>query len=74
MSNILLTYMKKRFKDKIEIKTELDEKIKKRRIPVFIIHPLVENAVKHGTQTSRGTLKIFIRIKILEDDIVILIK
>jgi len=75
--NSVLDYLKiqkKRFKDKIEIKTELDDKIKTRRIPVFIIHPLVENAVKHGTQTSKGTLKIFISIKTLENDIVIEVK
>ena len=52
-----LKIQKKRFRDKIEIKTELDESIKHRKVPVFIIHPIVENAVKQGTETCRATLK-----------------
>jgi len=69
-----LKIQKKRFKDKIEIKTELDETIRQRKVPVFIIHPLVENAVKHGTQTCKGILKIFISIKADENDILVEVK
>ncbi len=69
-----LKIQKKRFKDKIVIETELDEKIRHRKVPVFIIHPLVENAVKHGTRTCKGTLKIFISIKIVDDDILVEVK
>ncbi len=75
--NSVLDYLKiqkKRFKDKIEIKTELDDKIKKRKVPVFIIHPLVENAVKHGTETCKGNLKIFISIKEIENNIIVEVK
>ncbi len=69
-----LKIQKKRFKDKIEIKTELDEKIKKTKVPVFIIHPLVENAIKHGTETCKGKLKIFISIKEIENNIIVEVK
>lgn len=69
-----LKIQKKRFKDKIEIRAELDEKIRKRKVPVFIIHPLVENAVKHGTRTCKGILKIFISIKNVENDILVEVK
>lgn len=69
-----LKIQKKRFREKIEIKTELDENIKKIKAPVFIIHPLVENAVKHGTETSKGVLKISLTIKKVEDSIVVEVK
>jgi sensor histidine kinase YesM len=75
--NSVLDYLKiqkKRFKDKIEIKTALDEKIKKRKVPVFIIHPLVENAVKHGTETCKDKLKIFMSIKEIENNIIVEVK
>ena len=69
-----LKIQKKRFREKIEIKTELDENIKTKRVPVFIIHPLVENAVKHGTETSKGVLKISLTIKKVKDSIIVEIK
>ena len=69
-----LKIQKKRFREKIEIKTELDENIKKIKVPVFIIHPLVENAVKHGTETCKGVLKISLTIKEVEDSIVVEVK
>ncbi|MEN8194383.1 MAG: histidine kinase [Bacteroidota bacterium] len=75
--NSVLDYLKiqkKRFREKIEIKTELDERIKKRKVPVFIIHPLVENAVKHGTETSKGVLKFSLCIKHVEDSIIVEVK
>ncbi|MCK4888823.1 MAG: histidine kinase, partial [Candidatus Aminicenantes bacterium] len=69
-----LKIQKKRFREKIEIKTELDENIKKIKVPVFIIHPLVENAVKHGTETCKGVLKISLTIKNVEDSIIVEVK
>ncbi len=69
-----LKIQKKRFREKIEIRTELDENIKTKRVPVFIIHPLVENAVKHGTETSKGILEISLTIKKVEDSIIVEVK
>jgi len=69
-----LKIQKKRFREKIEIKTKLDENIKSKRVPVFIIHPLVENAVKHGTETCKGVLKISLTIKNVEDSIIVEVK
>ncbi len=69
-----LKIQKKRFRDKIEIKTELDESIKNRKVPVFIIHPIVENAVKHGTETCKDTLKISLSIKQVENKIIVEVK
>ncbi|MEN8155197.1 MAG: histidine kinase, partial [Acidobacteriota bacterium] len=75
--NSVLDYLKiqkKRFRDKIEIKTELDKNIKKRKVPVFIIHPLVENAVKHGTETCKEILKISLSIKQVKNNIIVEVK
>jgi len=69
-----LKIQKKRFGEKIDIQTDLDEDLNKRKVPVFIIHPLVENAVKHGTETSKGVLKISLRIEPLDDCIIVELK
>jgi hypothetical protein len=43
-------------------------------IPIFLIHPLVENAVKHGMQTSKLPLNIFIHSKIENHTLIIEVK
>jgi len=41
-----------RFDDKINFSFHFDEQIGEIRVPTFIIHPLVENAIKYGMKTS----------------------
>ena len=43
-------------------------------IPIFLIHPLVENAVKHGIQTSSLPLKIFISSSIINNNLLMEVK
>ncbi len=40
-------------------------------IPIFLIHPLVENAVKHGMQTSPLPLRITVRTALSEKTLII---
>jgi LytS/YehU family sensor histidine kinase len=37
-----------RFEDRLEVQFEIEAKAEDVRIPGFLIHPLVENAIKHG--------------------------
>jgi LytS/YehU family sensor histidine kinase len=37
-----------RFEDKLDVQFDIDAKAKDVRLPGFLIHPLVENAIKHG--------------------------
>ncbi|MEZ5427830.1 MAG: histidine kinase [Pyrinomonadaceae bacterium] len=53
-----LAIEKIRFEDKLETSFEVDEKAKDFKVPCFLLNPLVENAIKHGLQTSPKPLKI----------------
>jgi len=56
---------KVRFGDQLIIEYNIDPLTEKYPIPVFLIHPLVENAVKHGMKTSPFPLRISIKTEIL---------
>lgn len=53
---------KARFKDKLDIKYDIDDDIEI-KVPSLIIQPIVENAIKHGILegNGRGTVKLSIR-------------
>lgn len=51
-----------RFERKLEVRTEVDPQAEAAVIPCFLIHPLVENAVKYGMHTSPMPLRVLIRI------------
>jgi sensor histidine kinase YesM len=57
-----LEIQKTRFEEKLEIKYRVDPKAEKIKTPFFIIHPLVENAVKYGIKTSPSPLTIIIEV------------
>ncbi len=56
---------KKRYEDKLHIEYEIDEGSEEFAIPSFLIHPLIENAVKYGMQTSKMPLKLKIKSVLL---------
>ncbi|MBS1529697.1 MAG: histidine kinase [Bacteroidetes bacterium] len=51
-----------RFEDKLDVSIEVDEAVKRIKVPKFILQPLVENAVKHGLKEpdQKGIIKIAI--------------
>lgn len=55
-----LTLEKIRFEDDLDVKVNIDETAKNIPIISYLFHPLVENAVKYGMQTSPMPLKILI--------------
>ncbi|MCK9206404.1 MAG: histidine kinase [Salinivirgaceae bacterium] len=59
-----LEIQKIRFEEKLIVVYDIDEKLNNLKIPFFIILPLVENAIKFGTQTSNKPLTIKICAKI----------
>ena len=61
-----LDIQKVRFEEKLEIEYDVDSDAEKLKVPFFIIHPLVENAVKYGIKTSSLPLKIKIDISLVE--------
>jgi sensor histidine kinase YesM len=61
-----LEIQKVRFEEKLEIEYYVDSNAEKLKVPFFIVHPLVENAVKYGIKTSSLPLKIKIEISLVE--------
>ena len=56
-----LDIQKIRFDDDLEVAIEVDPVAATTRLPGFLIHPLVENAVKYGLDTSPPPLRVTIR-------------
>lgn len=54
---------KKRFEEKLIITYDIEEEVKELKILTFLLHPLIENAVKYGMQTSPMPLSIKLMIK-----------
>jgi len=61
--NTYLAIEKVRFGDRLNFITDIEEAVKNKMVPRFLIQPLVENALKHGLNdmASRGELKINIK-------------
>jgi two-component system, LytTR family, sensor kinase len=53
-----LAIEKIRFEDKLEIEFEIERQAEDFSVPCFLLNPLVENAIKHGLQTSSKPLRI----------------
>jgi signal transduction histidine kinase len=64
-----LSIEKKRFEEKLEVRYETDPLTEEIMIPSFVLHQLVENAVKYGIKTSTVPLKILIRTSLSGNDL-----
>ncbi|SHE59273.1 two-component system, LytT family, sensor kinase [Marinitoga hydrogenitolerans DSM 16785] len=67
-----LELMKLRFKDKLDYIIKIDDNLKDKLIPPFILQPIVENSIKHGMKEGKLIIEIIISEK--EDNINIVIK
>jgi two-component system, LytTR family, sensor kinase len=56
-----LAIQQKRFEDKLQVSIDIHSAAESRLICSFLIHPLVENAIKYGMQTSPMPLRITIK-------------
>ena len=52
-----------RFGDRLKFTLQVDETLENEEIPMFLIQPLVENAIKHGVSEVRGEGMITLEIK-----------
>ncbi len=52
---------KVRWGEKLQIEFAVAPEVAEERLPPFLLLPLVENAIKYGTRTSRGPLRLAIR-------------
>ncbi|MEO6847293.1 MAG: histidine kinase [Chthoniobacterales bacterium] len=49
-----LSIEKKRFGEDLQISISTVSSVHEKRVPVFLLQPLVENALRHGFETSKG--------------------
>jgi len=64
--NVLRRYLsiqQVRFEEKLLVAWDVDPRALDRRVPAFLLHPLVENAIKYGMQTSELPLRISIAVR-----------
>ena len=60
---------KKRYEDKLDVSYAISTQAEEYSVLSFLIHPLVENAVKYGMQTSQMPLKITLHADVEEKDL-----
>lgn len=60
-----------RFERKLEVTMDVDAAARGCTVPCFLIHPLVENAVKYGMDTSPMPLRLEIRVAHQDGDLII---
>jgi hypothetical protein len=56
-----LSIEKKRYEDKLDVTFDVEKSAEQYPVLSFLIHPLVENAIKYGMQTSPMPLKIIVK-------------
>ena len=72
--NMVKTYLeieKIRFGDRLQFTVDVDKDLENIEIPLFLIQPLVENAVKHGISKNEGEGKIGLKISKEQNEIII---
>jgi len=60
---LYLSIEKIRFNEDLVVELDIATESKDLSIPIFLVHPLVENAIKHGMQTSTLPLKVWIKTR-----------
>jgi signal transduction histidine kinase len=66
-----LAIEKIRFEDKLAIEFDVKDKAEDFQVPCFLLNPLIENAIKHGLQTSPKPLKIKISAEVCDNKLVL---
>jgi two-component system, LytTR family, sensor kinase len=66
-----LAIEKIRFEKKLEVNFEIENAAEDFEVPCFLLNPLVENAIKHGMQTSPKPLKIQISARLGDEKLLL---
>ena len=66
-----IALLKRRFEDKITLNKEVDPQVLYVMIPRLLIQPLIENAVYHGVENSRGK-GIITLVANIQDDLIVI--
>ena len=68
-TKLYLSIEKKRFEDNLEVTFDIEEKAMDYPVLSFIIHPLVENAIKYGRNSTVLPLKLNISANVIDDNL-----
>jgi sensor histidine kinase YesM len=68
-----LEIQKTRFEEEFQYEISVDELVKPILIPSFLIHLLIENAVKYGTKTTKQKLIIHLSVKLVNKVLLIMV-
>jgi hypothetical protein len=60
-----------RFEEKLHVTWDVDDRALACPVPAFLLHPLVENAIKYGMQTSMLPLRLHVRIYVDQSRVVV---
>ena len=63
-----------RYRDRFEVQFEIDNSILNQKIPKLTIQPLVENAIVHSVEVSKGKTSLTINGYILDEQVIIEVK
>ena len=66
-TKLYLSIEKKRFEENLEVTFDIEEKAMEYPVLSFIIHPLVENAIKYGRNSTVLPLKLNISAHVIDD-------
>lgn len=66
-----LEIQKIRFEEKFEYQIAVDEAVNSLSIPSFVIHLLIENAVKHGIKSNEQKLIILLKVELINNSLLI---
>ncbi|WP_051590706.1 sensor histidine kinase [Flavobacterium daejeonense] len=69
MVKTYLDIEKIRFGERLQFTIQVDKELENHEIPLFLIQPLVENAVKHGISKNEGVGKIDLKISKAQNEI-----
>jgi two-component system, LytTR family, sensor kinase len=62
-----LTIQRIRFEERLRVTFDVEPRAERVRLPGFLIHPLVENAVKHGLDARKGPVELRVRAALVGD-------
>ena len=64
-----LAIEKIRFEDKLDVAFDVEPAAEEFELPGFLVHPLVENAVKHGMATDSSVVRIQVSARVNESEL-----
>jgi len=63
-----------RFRDRILIEVDADDRARSARVPSFLLQPLVENAIKHAADPRSGRVRVRVEARVEEETLLLTVR